>query len=399
MSAARHRVLAFRIALLYGAVFLILGTHLPYFPVWLDWRGFSIDQIATIIAAPQIIRLAFTPTISFLADRSGNHRRVLILLAWGTAASMVLLIWSDTFAAVFFVAALMAAFWTTVMPLTETAAMVGVRSAGLDYGRMRLWGSITFIFASFGGGVVVERYGGPSALWMLIASAIMLVLAVHLLPELEEKASKRSAIQQKSVRIKDAALLVSAPAFLLFIVAVSAVQAGHGVYYAFGTLHWQSLGISTSAIGFLWGVGVAAEIALFVVSGYVVAHFGPVCLIITGALATIIRWAATAIDPPFGFLIVSQILHGATFGATHIGAIHFIARAVPNHLAGTAQGLYATMSGGVAMGLSMYVAGPLYIAWGGKAYLFMSGLGVIALSAALVLGAVWHGRQLVGVRR
>ena len=45
------------------------------------------------------------------------------------------------------------------MPLIETVAMTGVRTAGLDYGRMRLWGSITFIVANFVGGWLIEALG------------------------------------------------------------------------------------------------------------------------------------------------------------------------------------------------------------------------------------------------
>ena len=48
------------------------------------------------------------------------------------------------------------------MPLTETVAMTGVKAAGLDYGRMRLWGSLSFIAASVCGGWVLER-AGPGA--------------------------------------------------------------------------------------------------------------------------------------------------------------------------------------------------------------------------------------------
>ena len=36
----------------------------------------------------------------------------------------------------------------TCSPLVDTFAVAGVRTAGLDYGRMRLWGSITFIAAT-----------------------------------------------------------------------------------------------------------------------------------------------------------------------------------------------------------------------------------------------------------
>ena len=39
-----------------------------------------------------------------------------------------------------------------MMPLTETIAVAGVKADGLDYGRMRLWGSLAFIGVGFLGG-------------------------------------------------------------------------------------------------------------------------------------------------------------------------------------------------------------------------------------------------------
>ena len=57
------------------------------------------------------------------------------------------------------------------MPLTETVAMGGVRAAGLDYGRMRLWGSLSFIAASFCGGWAVEPLGPPAAIWLMVGGA------------------------------------------------------------------------------------------------------------------------------------------------------------------------------------------------------------------------------------
>ena len=59
-------------------------------------------------------------------------------------------------------ATLLLAFnWTTIMPLTEAVAVSGVRSAGLDYGRVRLWGSGSFILTSFGAGLVIGQSALP----------------------------------------------------------------------------------------------------------------------------------------------------------------------------------------------------------------------------------------------
>src|SRR5262249_52014352 len=45
---------------------------------------------------------------------------------------------------------LLAASWTTILPLVETVAVSGIRRGALDYGKVRLWGSLSSIVASFG---------------------------------------------------------------------------------------------------------------------------------------------------------------------------------------------------------------------------------------------------------
>ena len=59
--------------------------------------------------------------------------------------------------------------------------MSGVKAAGLDYGRMRLWGSLSFIAASLVGGWVVERLGAGSAIWLVVAGAALTTAAAHAL--------------------------------------------------------------------------------------------------------------------------------------------------------------------------------------------------------------------------
>jgi PPP family 3-phenylpropionic acid transporter len=89
-----------------------------------------------------------------------------------------------------------------------------------------------------------------------------------------------------------------------------------------------------------------------------------------------------------------QLLHGATYGATHVGAIHFINRAVPGHAAGSAQALYATVAAGLAMGIATLIAGWIYAAHGGASYFAMGALAVVALIAALKLSQLWQGGLL-----
>lgn len=387
-----------RLSFFFGAVFLIVGLHAPYFPVWLEWRGLAPEEIGIILAAPLVIRIFFTPAVSFMADQTGDRRKVLVVLGWGTLGGLLLFTQGNGFWNTFAIAVVVALFWTSIMPVTEAVAMEGVKRDGHDYGRMRLWGSLTFIGASFAGGLILQEWGAGSVLWMMIGAAACAVVAAHLLPRPAGKGRLKAATQPRRIHPRTAFRLLRVPLFLLFLAATGLVQSAHAIYYAFGTIHWQAQGIPAGVIGALWATGVIAEILLFMYSSRAVGAVGVTNLIILAALAALVRWTVTAFSPPLWLLFVVQAFHGLTFGAAHLGAVHFITEAVPEEEAGTAQGLYASAGTGLFMGAAIFSSGPLYTALGGKAYLAMAGLGALSLVCALMLRAHWKGEKLVSVR-
>ena len=174
-----RRSFAVRVSLLFAAIAAIIGTNLPFLPLWLDWTGLGPREIAIVASAPLFVRVAATPVIAFAADRAGDHRRFLIGLAWAGLAALLLLSQARGFWPILACMIVFAIAWTTIMPLTETVAMSGVKTAGLDYGRMRLWGSLGFIAASIGGGWVVETWGPASAIWLIITGALLTAAAAH----------------------------------------------------------------------------------------------------------------------------------------------------------------------------------------------------------------------------
>lgn len=207
------RPLAWRLALVYAALFLVVGCYLPYFPVWLYWRGLNVDEIAVLLAAPLFTRIVFIPAISFLADRVGDRRMILIVLAWGSLVSFLILWATDGFWQMFLATLLIAANWNAIMPLTETVAMTGVRSGALDYGRVRLWGSLAFILASFGTGLVIGELGAQTVLPLLVAGCALLVVGAHLLPRELTTRQRLGATILERLKLADAFALGRSPLF------------------------------------------------------------------------------------------------------------------------------------------------------------------------------------------
>jgi PPP family 3-phenylpropionic acid transporter len=384
-SAALAPGYALRVALFFTALFLVAGIKLPYLPLWLSWRGLSGSEIAVVTAAPLFLRIVAGPLIALAADWWGDRRQAAVVLAWGSLAGLVLLAFAEGFWAILLVTGLMALATTGIMPLAETLAMSGVRLGGLDYGRMRLWGSLSFIAAGFIAGLALAREGPAAVLWLLIAAAVITAVVGHVLPREAGVAASGAASGRQPFSAAEALGLLGSGRFLLFLAAGGGVAASHAVFYTFGVIEWQRQGLAPHWAGVLWAVGVGVEIAIFAVSREIVERVGARGLLLAGAAAGVVRWSAMALDPPLWALIPLQALHGATFGAAHLGALHLLAAMAPPAAAGTAQALYASVAGGIGLGLATLAAGPLYGALGGRAYLAMAVLAGIGFCAGLAL--------------
>jgi PPP family 3-phenylpropionic acid transporter len=368
-----------RLSSFYAAYFLVVGTVLPFLPVWLEARGLSSREIALIVSVPMVMRVLFTPFIALHAGRFGSLARSIAVLSALAALPMLLLSRVESFAAILLVVAASALFWNPVMPLTEALAMAGVRKGSTAYGRMRLWGSWSFIAANLGGGAVLS-WLSPDAAAGLIAGAYaigaMAALAVRDPPVDAPAPSVPPGLHGAAL----AERLRSPVA--VFIAAAAVAQASHAVFYAFGTVHWQALGIGLGAAGVLWAVGVLAEIVLFAASPRALAAFTPAGLIALGAAGGMLRWGAFALEPDWGGYFVLQVLHAFSFGAVHLGIVHLLGEEAGARPGASLQAIYFTVSGAV-LGIAIFMAGPLYAALGGLAYLPMAGLAAAGLLLAL----------------
>ena len=366
-------------------------------------RGLSPVEISTVTAAPLFVRVLFTPTVLLLADRLQNYRAVLIAMSWSVLAlalglSAVSGFWAILALGVAFLLAL-----GTCSPLVDTFAVAGVRTAGLDYGRMRLWGSITFIAANFVGGVLIEALGGGFGIWLIAFAAVLAVVAAHMLPPPPGRTPTPAALSLANWRRSFPVRLLSSRLFLLFLVAIGCTHGAHATFYTFGALHWQAQGLSAAWVGVLWAIGVTAEVILFAFSAPVVRRFSAAQLIVAGAGGALVRWTAMAFDPPLALLVPLQTLHALTYSAAHLGAILFITRAVSPKGQGSAQAFYSVIAAGVILGIVGLISGALYESLGGRVYLVPAAVSLVGLAAGLVLmkdwsgGLVWREEELLPV--
>jgi PPP family 3-phenylpropionic acid transporter len=256
-----------------------------------------------------------------------------------------------------------------------------MRRFGLDYGRMRLGGSISFIVANLGSGLLLTLLHAEAIYWMIFAALSLSALVAFGLPVTPPAVR---ALDDKAKRPRPAFWpLFRNPAFLTLVCVGALIQSSHAVLYSFGTLYWRSLGFDGVAIGAFWAIGVICEIMMFNWAAPLMRRIGPLGFLAMGGVAAIARWLLFPHDFGFPGFALLQAMHAFTFGAVYLGNQHAIARAVPEEVTASAQGIFA-MAIGLFTALATFAAGPLYEAFRGDAFAFMAILPVVALAVLLV---------------
>ena len=370
-----------RLRILFASLFLPNAINLSFFPLWLEYIGLNPIQISTMLAVPVFVRLLTTPIFTYFADRSPERSYVLIGIAAASLGVSALLFLPLGYWSLMVVVVFLAMFWSPQVPIADSIALSGVNRYKIDYPSIRIWGSAMFLALNIIAGFLIQRTSPNAAIPMLVFGFGLILIASLQIPRLGKR---RRPFAQISAATGNAILK---PPVLLMLLTTALLQASHGFVYSFGSIFWQSLGVSAEQVGLLWAVQVFAEIVLFRFYGRLFGTMKLHYVLTAAGLFGIFRWVlfanAEALQLGFYSLAAIQVLHAFSFGAVYIVMQNFLAGAVPEEQASAAQGLTVFIHG-VAMVITMFGSGPLYAAYHGHGFYAMT-----LVSAAGIGCAYW----------
>ena len=357
------------------------GVQLPFLPLWLHAKGLGVGQIASVVAGMMAVRIVGAPLFAYLADRTGNRRAIIQFCAVIALLAYMALPFTNGFYQILGVALWAAFFFAPVNPLVEGFGVDASAALGLDFGRLRLWASISFLSGSLIGGALLTMLSPLETVWLIADAQVFSVIATFMLPaDPEREIAKHHA---SAMDFGAALKFLFASHFTLFLLAASMANSSHAMLYSFSSVYWTSLGFGTFTIGLLWAAAILGEVTLFTYSQKIVLQLGVERLLVIGLAGGILRWIATAFVTNEFVLLFVQSLHGVSFACAHFALMQFIRAHVPPNLRNTAQGLYAALAGGVLLSSVTWMSGPIYEAYSGRGFLAMALISALGLAIAL----------------
>src|SRR6267378_1142289 len=295
------RRFATRLALFYGTMFGMVGTHLPFFTVWLKAVGIDAFWIGIITAVPPVTRFTVLPFVTAFAEKRHALRGAIVVTAFATALGFSILGTQHLPILIFLAYAVTCCLWTPMVPLTDAYALRGVARHGLNYGPLRLWGSAAFVAGALGCGLLVDVIAAQNLIWVIVSVATLGAFVGLGLSPLRTPKSLVNIHHGAGALLRD-------PGFLAIIVTSALIQGSHAAYYIFASIAWQQAGLGGLTIAGLWSLGVIAEIVVFALSPRFTLP--PVTLVVIAALSAVARWVITAQEPPLAILAAVQLAHG-----------------------------------------------------------------------------------------
>lgn len=332
----------FQLSTYYFFYFAFIGVVMPYFALYMQGRGFGAGHIGIALSVMPVTRLVAPNLGGWLADHTGKRMPVVRVSAALALIGFSLLQLVPGFGGVLLALAIMGFFWTAQNPLVDALILSHLAKAPARYGRIRAWGSLGFIVATFGMGWLLERaslnwvyYGGVAVLAITLACAFIV----------PDRAPNGGASGAKSSSLWS---IVNRREVQVLLLVSMLMTAAHGTLNVFYTLHLVNAGYSKTFAGAMWAVGVFAEIGVFMVAPQIFARFSLRNIFFSCFICAIIRFQMIAwgVDSLM-VLVLAQTMHGITFGAFFATTMALLHRWFGDIDQAKAQAVHGSVSFGV----------------------------------------------------
>jgi len=342
-----------RLSSFYFFYFASLGALVPYWGLYLQSLNFDARAIGELMAIIMVTKIIAPYLWSWIADHTGKSMMIIRMAAVMSVVSFAGVFISSEFWWLALVMMGFSFFWNASLPQFEAVTMNHLGTDTHKYSVIRLWGSLGFIVSVVGLGLWLDSQSYSRVPQVVIVLYIGIALASFLVPQSQGQTHHSSHGSILSV--------VRQPTVIALMLVCFLAQMSHGPYYTFYSIYLKQHSYSSSIIGWMWALGVMAEIIVFLYMQRLMPRFGPKRLLMVALLLTGMRWLLIGHFVEYGLVILmAQLLHAASFGLYHAVAIELFHRLFKGKLQGRGQALYSSISFGAGGAVGSYASGLLW---------------------------------------
>jgi nucleoside transporter len=364
--------------------YVVWGSWLPLLALYLgNVLGFTAGQIGWVFATPAIACVVALFVGGQLADRVMSIERLLAVLhGIGGVAMFAMAMQSSFWPFLLLMLVYQLAFIPT-LSLTNAIAFHHVRDARDEFGKVRLWGTIGWIAASWpfvfilAGKAGEELHAALASIFVVAGLASFALAGFALTLPSTPPAPSQTGANAPFAAIK----LLAVPAFLVLFIVTFMDALVHQAYFQWTSPFLERAGLPANWIMPAMSIGQVAEIATMAVLGVVLKRLGWRTTMAVGIAAHAIRFFMYAVGDPLWLMVAINIVHGMCYAFFFAAVYIFVDEHFPRDSRASAQGLFNLL----ILGFGPFVGSLL---WGALGDRFQAPAGQVDFGR-LFLGPAW----------
>ncbi len=363
------RLAAYPVRTQFFLAYGLIGCLLPYLAIYLNRDiGLRESTIGWLMSLASLAVVLSPVVLTALADTRVSGRVLLGWLFLGCSGCMIALAWFGTPWAAFVFFGIHVFLFVSVLPLQDGLNFSIQRKRereGLPttpYHQIRVWGTVGFILPSLILPLLFSLGVGLTAmLYLAAAYGIVGFLNTRRLPVVAPGGDERAKDTAKPrLPTAEAAQVLLRPRVFAFCAALFIANMASAAYFGFYPLYLtRVIGLSDSAAGLVFNIGVVLEIVFILAYGKAVDRFGIRGVMIAATAAMTARMLILAAFPVAGVAVASQALHGFVVIALQIGPITYLNSLAGDRFRNSMQGLYMMIIAGTSRVIGNIWAGQL----------------------------------------
>lgn len=339
-----------RLSGFYFFYFASIGALIPYWGLYLKSLGFNAAAIGSMMAIIMATKIISPNIWGWIADHTGKRMAIVQIGCLLSIIAFAGVFFTDQYWWLVVIMLVFSFFWNATLPQFEANTFSHLGEQTHRYSSVRLWGSVGFIVAAW---LIGRNLDGAQITYLPIILMSLFIGIWFSSLFVQEHSAEHQYLSNEPLK-----KVLQRPEVLGLLVICFLMQLGHGPYYTFYSIYMQDYGYSLSLIGFLWALGVLAEVLIFMRMHKLVPKFGLKRLLIISLLLAAVRWLIIAFVPmSLPLMVLAQILHAATFGVYHAVAIQLIHIYFVGQHQGKGQALYSSVSFGAGGAVGSLYAG------------------------------------------
>ncbi len=370
----------------YFMYFGVLGVYLPFFNLYCYHLGFSGAQIGLLSGLRSATLVIFPFLWGMLADRFARRKTIYLLCNLMAALIWSIFLFTHNFTPMLIITGFYGVFYAPLISFLEAYSMDILGEDKKAYGRVRLWGSISFIIVVTALGPLIDRFGVALIVPLILAGALCQTAGALKLPTMPA-APKRREAQAPRMEWGRAAVFL----FCGFLMLLS-----HGTYYGFFSIHLEQIGLPSTFIGIAWAVAVAAEITIMFYSSRLFDHISLEKVLFFSFLIAALRWGLLYVFTSPAVILATQILHACTYGTFHMASIIYMDRLTPSGAKTFGQAANNAITYGLGLMVGFLLNGALFERMATRHLFLTSALVALMAGGLFLLGQLRLKRPAPG---